>query len=110
MNKLGLKYILTVFNEFIDLESDEILEEIYSICYKSGGSSTITKKHRNIIYQIGIILNISWILEALDYPVDIICQTSIDCPRQKSCEKISTKRRKISWTNQIKQEILTNKK
>ena len=95
--------------EMQEYNTNEILEEIYNNCYKSGGSEKLLKKHKSIIYQLGIILNISWIIEAIDKPIDIICQTNTECPRNKTCENFPKKRKKISWTNQIRQEILKNK-
>ena len=64
---------------------------------------------KNIIYQIGTILNISWLIEAAENPVDIICQRSTNCPRLNNCENFPKSRKKISWTNQIKEEILKTK-
>ena len=86
---------------------NEILEEIYNNCYRAGGSKELLKKHKRIIYQIGVILNISWIIDSVDMPVDIICHLNADCPK---CEKLTKKRKKISWTNQIRKEILKHKK
>ena len=53
--------------------------------------------------QVGIILNISWVIEAIELPVNIIANSlEID-------ESADKGRKKISWTNQIKQEILKTK-
>ena len=93
--------------EMQDYDKNEILEEIYNNCYRAGGSKELLKKHKRIIYQIGIILNISWIIESIDIPVDIICHLNADCPK---CEQLTRKRKKISWTNQIRKEILKHKK
>ena len=82
---------------------------IYNDCYNSKGSKIISNKHKNIIYQIGTILNISWLLDAAETPVDIICQRSTNCQRLNNCENFPKSRKKISWTNQIKDEILKNK-
>ena len=95
-------------NDAIDMQGfnkNEILESIYNNCYKSGGSAKLIKKHQRIIYQIGIILNISWIIESINSPIDIICHLNADCPK---CKKLKKKRKKISWTNQIRKEILKN--
>ena len=72
-------------------------------CYKSGGSEKLKKKHKKIILQIGMILNISWIIESINNPIDIICHTSADCP---ACESQTKQMKKISWTNQIRKDIL----
>ena len=90
-----------------DYDTKQILQEIYNYCYRAGGSKELQKKHKKIINQIGIILNISWILDAIENPVNIICHLNKDCPK---CEKLIKKRKKISWTNQIRKEILKRKK
>ena len=92
--------------EMQEYDKNKILEEIYQSCHESGGSRMLLTKHKNIIYQLGMILNISWIIKAIDKPIDIICQASTDCPRKKPCENNPKKTKKISWTNQIKEEIL----
>lgn len=89
---------------------DEILNEIYSSCYKRDGSMLLSSKHQDIIYQVGNILNISWLIDAIKRPVDIICQRSTSCPRINNCENFPKSRKKISWTNQIKKDILKKKK
>ena len=96
-------------NDAIEMQGynkHEVLNEIYESCYKHKGSRVLADKHKNIIYQIGTILNISWLIEAADNPVDIICQRSTNCPRLDNCENFPKSRKKISWTNQIKDEIL----
>jgi len=96
-------------NDAIEMQGHnkhEVLNEIYESCYKDSGSRILTEEHKNIIYQIGTILNISWLIEAADNPVDIICQRSTNCPRLDNCENFPKSRKKISWTNQIKEEIL----
>ena len=92
------------------LSLDEILNEIYSFCYKRDGSMLLSTKHQDIIYQVGNILNISWLIDAIKRPVDIICQRSTNCPRINNCENFPKSRKKISWTNQIKKDILNKKK
>jgi len=96
-------------NDAIEMQGynkHEVLNEIYEGCYKHNGSRILAKKHKNIIFQIGTILNISWLIEAAENPVDIICQRSTNCARLDNCENFPKSRKKISWTNQIKEEIL----
>ncbi len=63
-------------------------------------------KTKLILEQIGTVLNISWIIDSLNYPIDITCQKSTNCPRNEKCENILKTRKKISWVSQIKDEIL----
>tara|TARA_Y100000590_G_C15653048_1_gene989533 strand:- start:98 stop:1657 length:1560 start_codon:yes stop_codon:yes gene_type:complete len=93
-------------NDALDMQEynkNEILEEIYKQCYEFEGSKELNKRQKKIILQIGMILNISWIIESINNPVDIICHTSADCP---ACEKQTKQMKKISWTNQVRKEIL----
>ena len=99
-------------NDAIEMQGynkNEILNGIYENAYLNKGSKNLLDKHKNIIYQIGTILNISWLIDATEQPVDIICQRSTNCPRTENCENYPKSRKKISWTNQIKDEILKNK-
>ena len=88
----------------------EILNDIYSECYDNNGSIILSDKYKEIIIQIGIILNIKWLIESINNPVDIFCQRSTSCPKIKNCENFPKSRKKISWTNQIKEDILKNEK
>ena len=65
----------------------------------------LKSKYKKIITQIGIILNISWIIKSVDRPIDIIDESSSTFKKQKD----RSNRKKISWTSQIKKEILTKK-
>ena len=42
-------------------------------------------------------------------PVDLICQRSTNCSRIDNCENFPKSRKKISWTDQIKEDILNKK-
>ena len=93
-------------NEAISMQgynTEDILNDIYTLCYKNKGSSNLTDSHKKIFTQIGIILNISWVIEAIDLPVNIFASSL------KINESTEKGRKKISWTNQIKQEILKTK-
>jgi transcriptional regulator with XRE-family HTH domain len=88
-----------------DYNSNEILNEIYSYCLKSNRLAMLKSKYKKIITQIGIILNISWIIKSVDRPIDIIDESSSTFKKQED----RSNRKKISWTSQIKKEILTKK-
>ena len=111
----GNPHILCVgidLEEAIEMQGhnkNSLLEEIYETCLNNGGASILSDNHKSIIIQIGIILNIKWIIEATEYPIDIICQQSTNCSRLENCENIPKSRKKISWTNQVKEDILNKK-
>ena len=99
-------------NDAIEMQGhdkNKILMDIYDSCYKNNGSKLLDKKHKEILFQVGIIFNISWLIESIEKPVDIICQRSTDCHRINNCENFPKSRKKISWTNQIKKDILSKK-
>ena len=92
--------------EMQDYNIDEILNNIYSHCLESNGLAKLNENHGKIISQIGIILNISWVIESLKQPIDIIFEND-KITKSNNKQKVG---KKISWTNQIKKEILANKK
>ena len=111
----GNPHILCVgidLNDALEMQGyvpDDVLNEIYESAYTNNGSYILSDKFKNIFIQLGIILNISWLIEAVQNPVDLICQRSTNCSRINNCENFPKSRRKISWTDQIKEDILKNK-
>ena len=88
---------------------NDFLYDMESTIMKAGGSSMIKKPHSEILTKLSKILNISWVSDAVENPINIICARSTECPRTKRCDgKKETKR--ISWINQIKQEIIESNK
>ena len=112
----GNPHVLCVgidLNDAIEMQghsNDNIIHEIYESCHSNNGSGMLSEANKNILIQIGIILNISWLIEAVQLPVDLICQRSTNCSRINNCENFPKNRKKISWTDQIKDDILKNKK
>ena len=86
--------------------AENLNKSIYSECLENGGYVIANKKTKNIISQVGKVLNISWIIESLENPINITCQRSTNCPRDISCDNIQKTRKNISWVSQIKKEIL----
>ena len=68
----------------------------------------LSKKHHQIIYQIGIILNIIWVIDSLENPIEIICQSDANCSIHNPKNSTMNTNKKITWTNQIKEDILNN--
>ena len=94
--------------EMQEYDKNEILEEIYNNCLKSGGTGDLLKKHHKLIHQIGIILNICWIIDSLENPIEIICQSDANCSIHNPKNSTPGRNKKISWTNQIKEDILNS--
>ena len=98
-------------NKAIDMQgfdSKTFINNIYDRGSLNNGTYIIDDQVKSTLQKIGIVLNISWIIEALEYPIDITCQRSTNCPRLKKCENIIRTRKKISWVSQIKKDILKN--
>ena len=96
-------------NKAIDTQgynSEQLIKTIYDKALKNNGTFNVDSKIKEILKQIGTVLNISWIMDSLKYPIDITCQKSTNCPRNEKCENIIKTRKKISWVSQIKDEIL----
>ena len=88
------------------LNIKKINQSIYADCKDNNGTAMINKNISKQINQIAKITNIVWMKEALENPINIICQRSTNCPRNVPCDNIIKTRKKISWINQIKDEIL----
>ena len=111
----GNPHILCVgidLNDALEMQgysTSDILNEIHESAYINNGSYTLLDEHKNIFIQLGIILNISWLIDAVQNPVDLICQRSTNCSRIENCENFPKSRKKISWSDQIKEDILKKK-
>ena len=57
------------------------------------------------IESAGQVLNIGWVIEALNKPARIICPRSTSCPRQVPCERLPAMRRTTDLA-EIRREIL----
>ena len=68
----------------------------------------INNEHHKLIHQIGIILNICWIIDSLENPIEIICQSDANCSIHNPKNSTPGRNKKISWTNQIKEDILNS--
>ena len=98
-------------NKAIDTQgynSKKFINNIYERASLNNGTYIIDEQVKSTLQKIGIVLNISWIIEALEHPIDITCQRSTNCPRLEKCENIVKTRKKISWVSQIKKDILKN--
>jgi transcriptional regulator with XRE-family HTH domain/Zn-dependent peptidase ImmA (M78 family) len=90
------------------INTQEFVEGIKDICLDTDGASIMPKNIRNELEKVGRVLNISWVVDGASKPVNIICPRSTSCPRLELCGKSPVKS-KISWMNEIKDEILENK-
>tara|TARA_B100000959_G_C14869425_1_gene577714 strand:- start:600 stop:1103 length:504 start_codon:yes stop_codon:yes gene_type:complete len=84
---------------------NDFLHELENSIMKSGGTSMLQNSHSKILTKLSKILNISWVSDSIQNPVEIICARSTECPRSKRCDG-KKKIKRVSWINQIKSEII----
>ncbi len=90
------------------IDTQIFVDEIKEICLTSDGASIMPENIKHELEKVGKVLNISWVVDGASKPVNIICPRSTSCPRLELCGK-SPQKSKISWMNEIKDEILKNK-
>ena len=90
-------------------DSDSYINDVENLLMKAGGSGKLKKTQSDILIKLSKVLNISWIADAIDNNVDVICERSTNCPRTKRCDG-KKKTKKISWINQVKKEIIKSTK
>ncbi len=85
-----------------------ILNQVNEVCYKTG-EGIIPEPVKKAVRSSALILNITWLIEALENPVVMICTRPSNCPRKITCDNIDQKfLKRISWIDEIKEEILKN--
>ena len=65
---------------------------------------TLKKSHIKEIVKLSRILNVHWIMDALNNEINITCTRNDNCPRQKKCGGDNVSR--VSWINEVKKEII----
>lgn len=84
----------------------EILDQIYKVCKKTG-EGNIPESVKKVVRSSAMVLNITWLIDALENPAVMICTRPAICPREKTCENVDRKSlKRISWIEEIKEEIL----
>ena len=94
--------------ELQGINTQEFVEEIKEVCLTTDGVAIMPDNIKHELEKMGRVLNISWVVDGASKPVNIICPRSTSCPRLELCGKAPEKS-KISWMNEIKDEILKNK-
>lgn len=101
---VGIDLIPALESQGIDVET--YMEEVSDICINTDGATLMPDHIKNELEKVGRVLNISWVTKGANNPVNIICPRSTSCPRLELCGK-SPEKSKISWMNEIKDEILS---
>jgi hypothetical protein len=84
----------------------KILDQIYKVCKKTG-EGNIPESVKRVVRSSAMVLNITWLIDALENPAVMICTRPAICPREKTCENVDRKSlKRISWIEEIKEEIL----
>ena len=81
---------------------EDFIDEISKDANNSKGNFKIKKKHAGQIYKLSRILNIKWLAEAIENPIDII---SIN-----NKVVIQNNKDEISWINDIKKDVMESTK
>ena len=79
---------------------DDFLDDLEKHIQKSGGMGTLKKSHIKEIVKLSRILNVHWIMDALNNEINITCTRNDNCPRQKKCGGDNVSR--VSWINEVK--------
>ncbi|MAV64832.1 MAG: MerR family transcriptional regulator [Candidatus Marinimicrobia bacterium] len=85
------------------IDSKEIISSLKKKIKKSKSPYKMNGAIKKEMLKIGNLVNISWFLDAVNKPITIICPTSEDCQCNQSRKK---RREKISWLNEVKENII----
>ena len=64
-----------------------ILDQVYEVCKKTG-EGPIPESVKKTVKSSALVLSITWLIEALENPVVMICTRPPNCPREKTCDNI----------------------
>lgn len=67
------------------VDASEILDGISAECERHHGEADIPKAAAKAIGEVGKVLNVAWVADALASPARIICPRSASCPRTGHC-------------------------
>ena len=81
---------------------EDFIDEISKDANNSKGDFKIKKKHADQIYKLSRILNIKWLAEAIENPIDIISINNKVVSQNNND--------KISWINDIKKDVMESTK
>jgi len=88
-----------------NLNFEDIMEELND--NSSKGDFLLKGKLKNDFEKVAKVLNINWVKEAVEQEINIICPRSTNCPREKMCTGTKKMKKKVSWLNQIKKDIIS---
>jgi transcriptional regulator with XRE-family HTH domain len=100
---VGIDLVPAVSSQGFDAE--EVVASIASACNTKKGEAMAPRLAARAIASAGQVLNIGWVIEALNKPARIICPRSTSCPRQVPCERLPAMRRTTDLA-EIRREIL----
>ena len=86
-------------------DSDSYIDDVEKLLKKNGGAGKLKKKQTEVLNKLSKVLNINWISEALNNDVYIICEKNSYCSKSKCCDG-NKKKKEMSWTNQVRKNII----
>ena len=90
-------------------DSSTYIGDIEKSLIKVGGNGKLKKTQSDIINKLSKVLNIHWIADATDNETYIICEKNSYCKKGKCCDG-NKKKKEVSWTNQIRKDIIKSAK
>lgn len=87
-------------------DADEIVAAIAETCDTTKGEAKSPRTAARAIESAGRVLNIGWVVDALNNPARVICPRSTNCPRPGPCERMPLMRRATDLAG-IRREILS---
>lgn len=67
------------------VDAEDILGAVGEACRRHHGEAQIPGAAATAIAQIGKVLNVAWVADALAHPARVICPRSTHCPRTPHC-------------------------
>ena len=88
---------------------DDVIEALEIAPRNKQNEIMMPEKIKRVIGSAARIINISWVEEGLNSPVNIICPRQSQCPRRNPCVQAPPTPKRISWVEEIKETILAER-
>lgn len=86
--------------------SDRLIEAILDECLRGVGEARVPKAAKAALHAVANVLNIEWIVAALEQPARIICPRSSRCPRSQRCPGARSRPSRAREIDDVRAEIL----
>jgi hypothetical protein len=100
---VGVDLVPALANQGLD--PDAIIAAAASGCAARGGAAPASDEVADALTRVAAVLNIGWITDALEQPVEKICPRSTACPRSKPCPNATAIPKRVSWAHELREQI-----